>query len=66
MLNLMEIMQGVRTGTLDAKKEVWKMLGNMTPAQREVIKKSLPQIENIARQAGVSTENFNQEINAHL
>lgn len=64
-MNILSLLQGLQNGTLDAKSEVLRALKGMTPQQRQQAKSILPQVEAMAKQAGISTEELN-ELGAHL
>jgi len=65
-MDIFQMISGVKTGTLDAKAEVLKMISGMNPAQRKRISSIIPQVEQVARQAGIDVGNFKDEVSAHL
>jgi len=65
-MDIMQILNGAKTGTLDAKAEVMNMLSRMTPEQRQQAARYIPQVEQVAKQVGVDLGDFKQQVSAHL
>lgn len=64
--NLTSILNGVRSGTIDARQEVLKLISNMSEQQKQQFRNMLPKVQGFAQQRSIPFENEMREINAHL
>ncbi len=63
---LTEIMNGIRSGSIDARTEVLKMIQNMSPEQRRGLQPLVEKAQRIAANCGIGMGDFMQEISGHL
>ena len=67
--NLLGMISDIKSGKIDPKQKSLSFLDQMTPQQKQAVKKLIPQLSKLGGMFGVSKQNMNSfmsEVNKHL